>query len=312
MTGGAAKRRQAYKVFPKDSLYYIKKKLVAVSNAKGPRRFIMAYVRLLPSTPNFLEDDPDPTEPCLGVLCLNEGNVRQAELLVYLTKYPADSKEFNALGMHSFTPEAFRRRGLNKMLRQIAVLMTPAFQRSHNCTILHIGSDASNPISVHTMTTHLGCDQVGTDQFRLDTTRVFEHCNLHRSGGMVTLAPADIDNVNACIGNIFGTNHLRIEAEADTSQRVPIIRRQMRDVFDQYRAAHRETHGADAHAIAMSNAIFVRTTTALLQPGCDFRVAGDATRMQAFVRDALGISHHTDDAEEYAELLNGGVVLVSW
>ena len=59
----------------------------------------------------------------------------------------------------------------------------------------------------------------------------------------------------------------------------------------------------------MSNAICVRTTTAILQPGCDFRVAGDATRMQAFVRDALGISHHTDYAEEYAELLNGGMVM---
>jgi hypothetical protein len=256
----------------------------------------MAYVRLLPSTPNFLEDDHDPAEPCLGVLCLFEGNERRSELMVYLTKYPADSKELNALGMHSFTPEAFRRRGFNKMLRQIAVLMTPVFQRSHNCTILHIGSDASNPISVHTMTKHLACDQVGTDQFRLDTTRVFEHCNLHRLGGMVTLAPADIQNVNVCIGNIFGMDHLGIEAEADTSHRVSFIRRQMRDVFDPYQAAHLKTHGADAHAIAMSNAICVRTTTAILQPGCDFRVAGDATRMQAFVRDALGISHHTDYA----------------
>lgn len=114
-------------------------------------------MKTVPKASTFHEDEDfgvmleHDTETFIGVLSIKNKKTGKtcAELFCYHTKH----EDHKALGFHSYTDAAYRKLGMNTLLRQVAVCLIP---KLINDKISFIGSN-SNEASIRIMTKHLGC-----------------------------------------------------------------------------------------------------------------------------------------------------------
>lgn len=253
-------------------------------------------LRCLPSTKDFDAGFINSDEHFIGILCFcdkNNPHIVCSELLLYFTRHKSYSTLYNALGVHSITHEGHEGKGLNTMLRQIAICCLPHIQNVFKDKVditkpFYIGSEAVNPVSLHIMQNHLGCSTKGPVSYRINMGKLIDTCHIRRVFGK-DITSIHVEQLNRCFKHIFGMVHqplhlIDFHKHVKKIERHRLLRKHFQSSQDHFKSQYGE-HLLKIHM--EKNPTYIRKHTDTLCCKSHFNVVGHADDVLAFVKTKI-------------------------